>query len=189
MIPGCEEYEHALELKKSWAADQYFCIGQKANKADFEYLTQIADMGTYNGFIHTHEHPSVSAGIPIGTKLKYQGCHWAYMNFRFETDQGDASPNDVIGNVFIQAIKHRFIDMNWAALKATMWEQTFYIDKFGNKWRLIDDNGTVELIELASKDFCIWDYADKPLVVYENNFEFKEYDRWAKLGQVLKALY
>lgn len=189
MIPGCEDFEAYCETRARFIGDEYFRVGQKANKKDFEYLTHIADMDTYNGCINTHEHPSICAGIPKGAKLKYEGCHWAYMNFRFKTDQYDVNPNDVIGNVFIQTIKKRFIIVDWPSCTATMWEQTFYIDKFGNKWRLIDAEGTVELIELAPDDFFIWDYADKPLEVYKNDFDYKQYDFFKRLNGVVKALY
>ena len=189
VMPGCEDYEYALEMRARFCPHDYFHVGETGNVKDFEYLTHISDMDTYGGCINTHEHPSLCAGVPKGAKLKYKGCHWAYMNFRFETDQGDVSPNDVIGNVFIHTIKKRFIDIHSPSLKATMWEQTFFIDKFGNKWRLINEDGTVDLIELAPEDFCIWDYADKPLIEYENEYDFHRYDLWVRLNGIVKALY
>ena len=189
MVPGCEDFEAGCEFMARLVPGRYLHIGDRDNKANFEYLTHNVDINTFGGCIDTHEHPSVCANIPKGEKLKYKGCHFAYGYFRFETDQYDVNPNDVIGNVFIQTIKHRFIMIDYPALKATMWEETFYIDKYGNKWRLMAEDGTVELKEFAKDDFFIWNYADKPLVVYENNFDFKDYDLWRRLEGDIKELY
>ena len=188
-LPGSEEYTAGVELAARIYPERYFKVGEKANVKDFEYLTHIVNISDYGGCINTHEHPSICANIPKGAKLKYEGCHWAYMNFRFKTDQYDVNPNDVVGNVFIQTIKKRFIIFDAPAFTFTMWEQTFYIDKFGNKWRLINEDGTVELIELSPKDFLLWDYADTPLVVYENDYDFKRYDLWTRYNGTIKQLY
>jgi hypothetical protein len=188
-LPGSEQDTAAVERLAKIHPDRYFRVGEKANVKDFEYLTHIVDIHDFGDCIESHEHPSICADIPKGAKLKYKGCHWAYMNFRFETDQYDVNPNDVVGNVFIQTIKKRFIIFNAPADTLTMWEQTFYIDKFGNKWRLINEDGTVELIELASKNFLLWNYADKPLVAYENEYDFKYYDLWTRYGGTVKQLY
>lgn len=189
MIPGCEQYEHYCEMRAAMNQNQYFHVGDKSNKKEFEYLTHIIDIHSVGGCYNTHEHPSLNYGLGKGEKLKYLGMKIAYMTFRFETDKGDVVPSDVIGNVFVHTIKKRFIINDYASLTSTMWEQTFYIDKFGNKWRLINANGDVELIEIAPEDFWLWDYLNKDSVEYINDFSYKDYEFWKREEGQLKALY
>ena len=182
ILEGCETYAHWRENDMFLRPENYFAVGMRANKKDFEYLTHCIGSEDLDGMINTKLHTGVSQGIKKGQKVKYKGgLVIAHNIVRFRTEECEYMPeDDVVGNVFIQTIITRYIHRNIAADTAELVQKTIYIDRFGNTWKLLNDNGDVELIKVGDESFNLYSYCSKPFIIYNDEFTYKDYLYWCE---------
>lgn len=178
ILPGCEKFE-------SWHTPHFY-VGMRANLKEFGNLVCVNDDTDVESY-SPREHPSFGF-IKKGEKLKFKELSFNYMTLRCVTDKGHIAVYDCVGNFMVQKITQRFIVNRWEENTVTMYERIYYIDSFGNKWAVIDENDNLVLTEIL-EPFWIFNYVDKP-EEYINEFSQEDYSRWRNSKtQTIEKLY
>ena len=181
ILPGCEGYE-AYHTPR-------FHRGMKANLNEFGTIICVHDE-TETDCYSPREHPSFGF-IKKGERFKFKELSFNYFTLRCVTEEGHhIAIYDCVGNFIVQKITRRNIINRWEENSIVMYEMVFYIDRYGNKWALIDDKDNLILIE-TGEDRIFWlvDYVDKA-EDSQNEFTQQDYNRWRDSElQIRKPLY